>query len=75
MPSIDITILNGLPVTVSFDVEPPDRDVGYMSAHIEGYDITHINGHRNANDNWLLKKIDAKESNRIMGLCYNSVLN
>ena len=71
--SIDITILNGLPVTVAFDVEPPDPEVGYFEPYIPDYEITHINGREVSNPEWLYKRIDDKEAERIRKLCYNSI--
>jgi len=40
MPSIDITILNGLPVRVAFSIEAADPEAGYPHPHIAEWEIT-----------------------------------
>ena len=70
---IDITILNGLPVTVAFCVVPPEPDVGYFSPYVEDWTITHVNGRKVSNPEWIYKRIDDKENERIRKLCYNSI--
>lgn len=35
MPSVDITVLGGLPVTVEFSIDPADPSVGIMGEALE----------------------------------------
>ena len=73
MQTINITILNGLSVTVAFSIEAADPEVGYPHPHIAEWEITHINGRKPNCQKWLIKQIDEKESARILALCYNSI--
>lgn len=54
----DIRILGGLPVTVSYSVQPADPDVGIFSAYAEDYYVTHV-GTRPYKGSWLEKRIAA----------------
>ncbi len=71
VPTVDITVLGGLPVTIDFDIAGPDPDVGIMSAYCDGFMITHIN-HRKCKKypNWLHDKIEknTKEHERVLEL-------
>lgn len=71
--SIDITILSGLPVTVAFCVVPPEPEVGYFQPYVEDWTITHINGRETSNPEWLYKRIDDKEAERLLNLCYDAI--
>lgn len=71
--TIDITILNGLPVTVAFCVAPTEPEVGYFSPYVEDWTITHVNDSETCNVDWILKRIDAKEAERLLNLLYNSI--
>lgn len=69
---IDIKVLGGLPVTVSYTIDGPDYDVGYMSAGLGEWEITHINGKRcKKPPQWLYNRLDAKGVD-IVGLIDNA---
>jgi hypothetical protein len=59
---MDITVLGGLPVTVEFNIQGAEPDVGIMSSYIEEWWITHINGRKcKKHPQWLQNRIDAKK--------------
>lgn len=65
---VDITVLGGLPITVQFEIESADPEVGIMSAGVGDWDITHINGKPcKKSPEWLYRRIDAVkgEHNRL----------
>lgn len=70
----DITVLGGLPVTVDFEVEGADPDVG-LEAGVGEWWITHINGRKVNNPQWLYKRIEGKqgEEDRILGILNQSI--
>ena len=49
MPSLDTTILGGLPVTVDFDLCTRDPEVGIFEAYVGTWHITHVSGKRKHN--------------------------
>lgn len=55
----DVTVLGGLPVTVSFHVSFDEPDVGYIGG-VDEWWITHVNG-RATKAEWLEKRIYAKD--------------
>jgi hypothetical protein len=66
---MDITVLGGLPVTVEFNTQGPDPDVGIFGTCVEEWWITHINGRKcKKHPQWLEDRIDAKkgEEDRIV---------
>jgi hypothetical protein len=55
---VDITVLGGLPVTVTYRVERPDPDVGIFESYLEEWWITHIHGRRcKKPPEWLYERI------------------
>lgn len=64
----DIRILGGLPVTIEYDVQPAEPDVGIFSAYVDDWSIVAINGRSVKKCNWLNKRIDETpgEHDRIM---------
>lgn len=73
MPSIETTILNGLPVTVEFEIQEAEPSIGIMYSYSESWYISHVKGRKIKSDDWLIKRIDAKEADRITELCDNSI--
>ena len=60
-PTCTISILGGLPVTVSYTIQGPEPDVGINSSWVEDFEITHIAGRkvkRASNAAWLYTKLD-----------------
>ena len=51
----NITVLGGLPVTVTYTIQGPEPDVGIMSSWVEEFEITHIAGRKVKGNraNWL----------------------
>lgn len=71
----DITVLNGLPVTVQFSISGPDYSVGINHSEIDEWEITHINGKRcKKAPVWLYNRIDNTkgEDERILDKLYNT---
>ena len=68
--SADITVLGGLPVTVSYTISGPDRDVGIMNSYIDEWYITHINDRKvkGSSADWIYDKINARkgEEDRVL---------
>jgi hypothetical protein len=64
----DIRILGGLPVTIEYDVQPAEPDVGIMGAYVDDWSIVAINGRPVKKCDWLHRRIDATdgETDRIM---------
>lgn len=69
----EITILGGLPVTVEYEVQPAEPDVGIREAYVDDWAIVAVAGRAPKkvtpkSFNWLYKRIDAtkNEINRIM---------
>lgn len=60
MPTLNTTVLRGLPVTIDYSVEPDDRSVGYRGG-VNAWDITHIAGKPCKNPKWLYVKLDDTE--------------
>ncbi len=63
----DITVLGGLPVTIGYEIEGADPDVG-LEAGVGEWWITHINGRKVSNPEWLYKRLSAMsgEEDRIL---------
>lgn len=58
MPSADITVLGGLPVTVEWTVGVAEPDVGIMSDYVDEWHITYIANRRcKRSPDWLYKRI------------------
>lgn len=69
MPEVDITVLGGLPVTVEYEVEGADPDVGIPSKYVGNYSITAIAGRTTRREpHWLHNRIHstAGEHSRIL---------
>lgn len=54
---LETTVLGGLPVTIEFTVAGAEPDVGIMSAYVDEWYITHINGRAVKKCDWLDKRI------------------
>lgn len=69
---IELTILNGLPVTIDYDWNGYDnRDCGAGYGVVDDWYITHIAGRPVKKCDWLYKRIrDAKEEDRIIDACH-----
>lgn len=63
----DTTVLGGLPVTIEYDVQGAEPDVGIMSSYVDDWWIVAINGRAVKKCDWLYRRIDATkgESDRI----------
>ena len=53
----DIRILGGLPVTVDFNIQPAEPDVGICSSYIEEWYVTHIHGRKCKRADWIYDRI------------------
>lgn len=63
----ETTVLGGLPVTIEYDVQGAEPDVGIMSWYVYDWWIVAINGRAVKKCDWLYRRIDATkgESDRI----------
>ncbi len=63
MPVIqcDVTVLGGLPITVKAWIAEPDRSVGINETCVDDFEITHVNGRKVKNANWILTRMKAKD--------------
>ena len=63
----ETTVLGGLPVTIEYDVQGAEPDVGIMSSYVDDWWIVAINGRAVKKCDWLYRRIDATkgESDRI----------
>ena len=59
-----ITVLGGLPVTVTYTIQGPEPDVGITSSWVEEFEITHIAGRKVKGNraNWLYTKLNKNKS-------------
>lgn len=64
----DITVLNGLPVTIEFTILAAEPDVGCMSDYLDEWFIVAINGKPCKSADWIYKRIEATsgEEDRII---------
>jgi len=64
----DMTVLGGLPVTIEYDINSAEPDVGIFSAWVDDWSIVAINGRPVKKCDWLYRRIDATpgESDRIV---------
>lgn len=64
----DMTVLGGLPVTIEYTVQGAEPDVGIMSAYVDEWYITAINGRPVKVCRWLDKRIEETkgETDRIL---------
>ena len=60
----DITVLGGLPVTVTYTIQGPEPDVGITSSWVEEFEITHIAGRKIKGNraDWLYAKLNKDKS-------------
>lgn len=66
MAEADIRILGGLPVTVEYNVQGAEPDVGIMSAYVDEWWIVAVNGRapkkvKPTSFDWVYARINAKE--------------
>lgn len=66
MAEAEIRILGGLPVTIEYDVQGAEPDVGIMSAYVDDWSIVAVNGRypkKGAKNPfaWVYKRIEAKD--------------
>lgn len=67
--NIDITVLGGLPITVTIEICGADPDVGWFNSFVESFEITHINNKKcKKYPQWLDDKIVGKELERVLEL-------
>lgn len=60
---MDITVLGGLPVTVTYTIAGAEPDVGIMSSYVDEWTITHIAGRKCKKEpQWLYNRILASRS-------------
>lgn len=72
MSSIDMRVLGGLPVTIEYDIQPAEKDVGLYSDYVDDWYVTHINGKRcKKSPEWLHTRIEKTkgEEDRIISEC------
>lgn len=66
MAEAEIRILGGLPVTIEYDVQGAEPDVGIMSAYVDDWYIVAVNGRapkkvKPTSFDWVYNRINATE--------------
>jgi len=54
---LDVTVLSGLSVTVSFNIQPPEPDLGLFSCYVEDINVIAVKGKKLKFNNWVDKRI------------------
>lgn len=54
-------VLGGLPVTVGFNIQPAEPDVGIFSAYVDEWWIEEVNGRPIKKDDWIRNRIKPGE--------------
>lgn len=60
------TVLGGLPVTIEYEIESADYDVGIMSDGVGDWWITHVNDRSVKNADWIINKMSAKDIEKLI---------
>ena len=56
---IETTVLGGLPVTVSFNIQPAEPDVGIFEPYCEDINVVAVKGKKLKWNNWVDKRLIA----------------
>ena len=72
--TFDTTVIGGIPVTIGYEIEPVDREVGIFAPYVSDWWITEINGrkvHKPSQAEWLMNRVARKkgEDERITEAC------
>lgn len=67
----NLTVLRGLPITVEYEIQAPDRSVGIFHSEVT-WCIVAVAGKPAKNTNWLYKRIvNAGEAEEIDAKCFD----
>jgi hypothetical protein len=73
MCEVQVVVLGGLTVDVTFSTYWEPGDCGYPGTYVDEWSIVGINGTAKKNTDWILKRLTAADNERIVEACNEAI--